>query len=296
MNATPNYDERAIAVAQVVRDVIQPVDIFLFGSRRARGDWRDNSDIDIFTISESEADTKEKYLLGLQAGKAKALEIYGRPVKIDLVRYSPADFHRYRRARTHLTYAALRDGINMNHEPTNDGDRYPHTPPNNWPDVEQRFINYQRQVMAAEVTLEAGLGYEEVGQHFQRCLENALKGFLAYMGYDDGQGNTWLRTHDIGVFTAGSECFCRRPAKPCRQRLLLPDRVRHRCALRGSAGAAARRSRGTVCDQGNRGGDDGIHRKRRRGNFAPVHAAGPEGLTPRAGGPGMPGKDNPRGE
>ena len=198
MSATPNYDERAIAVAQVVRDVIQPVDIFLFGSR-ARGDWREDSDIDIFTISESDAGTKEKYWLGLQAGKAKALEVYGHPVKIDLVRYNPADFHRYRQARTHLTYAALRDGINMNHEPTSDGGRYPHTPPNNWPDVEQRFINYQRQVMAAEVTLEAGLGYEEVGQHLQRCLENALKGFLAYMGYDDGQGNTWLRTHDIGA-------------------------------------------------------------------------------------------------
>ena len=206
MSATPNYDARAIAVAQVVRDVIQPVDIFLFGSR-ARGDWRDDSDIDIFTISESDADTKEKYRLGLQAGKAKALEIYGHPVKIDLVRYSPADFHRYRQARTHLTYAALRDGINMNHEPTNDGDRYPHTPPNNWPDVEQRFINYQRQVMAAEVTLEAGLGYEEVGQHLQRCLENALKGFLAYMGYDDGQGNTWLRTHDIGVLQQAVDGF-----------------------------------------------------------------------------------------
>ena len=206
MSATPNYDERAIAVARAVQDVIRPDDIFLFGSR-ARGDWRDDSDIDIFTISESDAGTKEKYRLGLQAGKAKALEVYGRPVKIDLVRYSSGDFHRYRQARTHLTYAALRDGINMNHEPTNDGDRYPHTPPNNWPDVEQRYINYQHQVMAAEVTLEAGLGYEEVGQHFQRCLENALKGFLAYMGYDDDQGNTWLRTHDIGVLQQAVETF-----------------------------------------------------------------------------------------
>ena len=206
MSATPAYDRRAIAVAQAVGDIIHPIDIFLFGSR-ARGDWQDDSDIDIFTIAESDAATKAKYQLALQAGKAKALEIYGRPVKIDLVRYSPADFHRYRQARTHLTYAALKDGINMNHEPVGDCGLYEETPPDNWPDVEQRFINYQRQVMAAEVTLEAGLGYEEVGQHLQRCLENALKGFLAYMGYDDGQGNTWLRTHDIGVLQQAVEAF-----------------------------------------------------------------------------------------
>lgn len=206
MTAMPNYDRRALAVAQVVGDIIQPVDIFLFGSR-ARGDWRDDSDIDIFTISESDADTKEKYRLGLQAGKAKALEIYGHPVKIDLVRYNPADFQRYRQARTHLTYAALKDGINLNHESAGDGDRYPHTPPNNWPDVEQRFTNYQRQVLLAEMALDAGLGYEEVGHNFQRCLENALKGFLAYMGYCDGQGNTWLRTHDIGVLQRAVEAF-----------------------------------------------------------------------------------------
>ena len=135
------------------------------------------------------------------------LEIYGRPLKIDLVRYSPADFHRYRQARTHLTYAALRDGINLNHEPAADGDLYSHTPPNNWPDVEQRFTKSQRQGLAAQVGLEIGLAYEEVGHNFRHCLGNALKGFLAYMGYDDGQGNTWLRTHDIGVLQQAVEAF-----------------------------------------------------------------------------------------
>ena len=206
MSATPAYDRRAMAVARVVGDVIRPVDIFLFGSR-ARGDWRDDSDIDIFTIAESDAGTKEKYHCALQAGKDKVLAVYGRPVKIDLVRYSLADFHYYRQARTHLTHAALKDGINMNHEPAANSDSYPDTRPNNWPDVEQRFTNYQRQALLAEIALDAGLGYEEVGHNFQRCLENALNGFLAYMKYNDGQRNGWLRTHDIGALQDAARTF-----------------------------------------------------------------------------------------
>ena len=82
MVATPNYDPRAMAVAQVIGDVIRPDDIFLFGSR-ARGDWRDDSDIDVFTIAESDADTKDAYRRALQAGKDKALAVYSEGDAID---------------------------------------------------------------------------------------------------------------------------------------------------------------------------------------------------------------------
>jgi len=198
MNSATNYDVKAILVARSVEKIAAPDDIFLFGSR-ARGDWDDSSDIDIFTIADSKPATKERHRHALNAGQDLALEIYGRPVKIDLVRYSPADFERFRSARTHLTYHALKDGINMNCEPAAHSGRYPEVEPDNRPDVEQRFINYQRQILAAESLLEQGLGYEEVGQQFQRCLENAYKGFLAYLEYDDGAGNAWRRTHSLAV-------------------------------------------------------------------------------------------------
>ena len=201
MKSPANYDVKAILVARSVEKIATPDDIFLFGSR-ARGDWDDASDIDIFTIADSEPATKERHRRALKAGQDRALEIYGRPVKIDLVRYSPADFERFRSARTHLTYHALKDGINMNCEPAADSDRYPEVEPDNRPDVEQRFINYQRQILAAEALLEQWSGYEEVGQQFQRCLENACKGFLAYLEYDDGAGNAWRRTHSLAALQA----------------------------------------------------------------------------------------------
>ena len=201
MNSATNYDAKAILVARTVEEIAAPDDIFLFGSR-ARGDWNDDSDIDIFTIADAEPATKERHRRALKAGQDRTLELYGRPVKIDLVRYSPADFERFRPARTHLTYHALKDGINMNCEPAADSGRYPEVEPDNRPDVEQRFINYQRQILAAESLLEQGLGYEEVGQQFQRCLENACKGFLAYLEYDDGAGNPWRRTHSLAALQA----------------------------------------------------------------------------------------------
>ena len=198
MNSATNYDAKAILVARSVEKIAAPDDIFLFGSR-ARGDWDDASDIDIFTIADAEPATKERHRRALKAGQDRALEIYGHPVKIDLVRYSLADFERFRSARTHLTYHALKDGISMNCEPAAHSGRYPEVEPDNRPDVEQRFINYQRQILAAESLLEQGLGYEEVGQQFQRCLENAYKGFLAYLEYDDGAGNAWRRTHSLAA-------------------------------------------------------------------------------------------------
>ena len=206
MTDSANYDAKAILVARTIEEIATPDDIFLFGSR-ARGDWDDASDIDVFTIADADPATKERHRRALKAGQSRAMELYGRPIKIDLVRYSPADFERLRTARTHLTYHALKDGITMNCEPAAQSDRYPDVEPNNLPDVEQRFINYQRQILAAESLLEQGLGYEEVGQQFQRCLENACKGLLAHLDYNDGAGNSWRRTHSIAVLQVAIRTF-----------------------------------------------------------------------------------------
>ena len=206
MTRASKCDRRALAVAQTIEKIAAPIDIFLFGSR-ARGDWHDASDIDIFTIAERDATTAERYRRALEAGRARARRLYGAPVKIDLVMCSPEEFDYYRQARTHLTYAAFEDGIHMNRDPVGYNDPYGKIAPNNWPDVARRFTNYQRQVRSAKLLLEEGMGYEEVGHFLQRCLENAFKGLLAYLEYDDGEQNAWRRTHSLTVLQKGIRTF-----------------------------------------------------------------------------------------
>ena len=191
------YDRRTVPVVETIWDSIEPVDILRFGSR-ARGDWSNDSDIDILTIADAQPDTKLRNRQALLAGRAKAPAIYGHPVKIDLLRYSPADFEYCRQAKPHLTCSATRDGVSMISEAAGAGNRYEALEPNSWPEVGQRFTNYQRQVLDAENVLAAGLGYEEAGQQMQRGLENARKGFLADLEDDDGQCNEWQGSHEMG--------------------------------------------------------------------------------------------------
>ena len=191
-----------------------------------------------------------------------AIEIYGRPVKIDLVRYTIQDFQHYRQARTHLTYSALKEGINMSGEPTGYGNQYPDTEPNNWPDIEQRFTNYQRQILAAENNLEAGLGYEEVGFHFQRSLENAMKGFLSYMEHDDGEGNAWMRSHSISELQEVVRTFPEGQAALGANDYTFLNDYAIEIPYEGGTRPPARRSGSPAQHHGNRRQHNPVHRTR----------------------------------
>ena len=251
------YDPSALDIARAIVAIVSPDDAFLFGSR-ARGDWTDQSDIDVLTIAEQRHDTRVKYQQALQTGKAMAIEIYGRPVKIDLVRYSLRDFEYYSQARTHLTHSALQEGINMSGEATGYGNQYPDAEPNNWPDIEERFTNYQRQILAAENNLEAGLGYEEVGFHFQRSLENAMKGFLSYMDYGDDE-NAWMHRHSVSELQEVVRTFPEGQARSRSKRLHVPERLRNRNPIRGGPRPPARRGGSSAEHHENRRKHDAVH-------------------------------------
>ena len=196
----PAHDPLGLEVVTEMEQVLQPKDMLFFGSR-ARGDWSEGSDIDAMAIFEDAADGSKNYQAALDAGRAKAKELYADRVAVELVLYSEARFHRLRTARTSVAYNAAREGISVRRRGSEDyGNEYSEPEPDSWPDIEQRFINAQRHMDDAEPGLGAGMSRESVGWQLARPVENNLKGYLAYEGYDDGMAGrweSWTRSHDM---------------------------------------------------------------------------------------------------
>lgn len=197
----PQHDPRALEVVKAMDETLRPKDMLLFGSR-CRGDWNENSDIDALAIFSHEHPGTERYRETLRAGHEKARELYGRTIGVDLAIYSEEKFQRMRQARTHTACNAAREGISMRRRGENEyGNEYPEPEiPDNWPDIDQRFLNAQRHLDDAEGMLELGLSQESVGWQLQHGMENALNGFLSHMNHPEerpGRWDSWTRSHDI---------------------------------------------------------------------------------------------------
>ena len=195
------HDPLALEVVRLMDETLRPMDMMLFGSR-CRGDWTEDSDIDALAIFDGEHPGSENYQETLKIGRAKALELYGHTIGIDLAVYSIEQFDRMRRAKTHMAWNVAREGISMRRRGEDDyGNEYPEPEtPDNWPDIERRYLNAQRHLDDAEGMLEMGLSRESVGWQLQHAMENALKGFLSHMNHPDeerGNWTSWTRSHDM---------------------------------------------------------------------------------------------------
>ena len=184
------HDARARAVAQAVYDAVRPVAVILFGSR-ARGDYRDDSDVDLLVITGDDADDRDIYKGASTAAHEKAREVYGRFTGVDVVQFTEGKFAYYRRARNHVAGQAIRHGVIVSEKPLEPGNQEP----TNWPDVEQRFIVATRNLRGLETMVvhhpPSEAPQEIVGFLTQQSVENALKGWISALGgeYD--------RTHNL---------------------------------------------------------------------------------------------------
>ena len=141
--ASQKADPKAIAVARAVQDAA-PADavIVLFGSR-ARGDYRQRSDIDLMMLvpKRDPSDTETSAHARRIACAAAELE-YGYAMQVDVLQLDHPRFRRCRRAVNHVAYDITRDGIPMTQIPfsaidpnADDDDGYP----DNWPDISERL-------------------------------------------------------------------------------------------------------------------------------------------------------------
>jgi predicted nucleotidyltransferase len=183
-------DAVGLAVARVAQQAAEPDTVILFGSR-ARGDHRENSDVDLLIIY------KDNFI-SPYAGAQKAVREYLKQnppeLTVNIIPISRDKFDHGRRAPNHLAGQALRDGIIMSEDkldqPPQPGDGYP----DYWPDVKERLDLTYRNLEAFDYLLE-GLSHqtEIYGFMGQQAIENALKAWISAVGLE------YRTAHDLTI-------------------------------------------------------------------------------------------------
>ena len=194
----PQYDAKALQVAQLAQGREQADFAVLFGSR-ARGDHHElRSDIDVLLVLPAEPDDAHRQAAEL-AARTAAQAAYGRAVPVQLVWRSLADFRHNRRYTNSLETNAMREGIVMPRDPNH---YHAADYEDDETEYEYEWTNYDNRMWHAESHLEALIIYAAhgndliIGQHAQSALEHGMKALLEAHGV--GQGRGYRNTHDIG--------------------------------------------------------------------------------------------------
>ncbi len=194
-----SYDPQAYTVAQAVHTSLQNLmsldNTVLFGSR-ARGEHRDDSDIDLLLLVPDRQDMNVQrfstfWHMATRAGKQAIQQCYNPTWSggLDLVFYRVSDFQFYRTAPNHMAYSVLQEGIPVDETHWNTlCNQAPHRDPqepntDNWPAI-RRFCQVAYRNLGAMYDLLDGLfaAQENAGFCAQQAIENALKGWISALG------------------------------------------------------------------------------------------------------------------
>ena len=190
-----NCDPRALQVALALHEREQPQATILFGSR-ARGDYEEGrSDIDIIQVNpgvpdQSYKDRATEWVEGI------AQAAYGRPVPVQLVWFSDADFHENARYVNHITTRALLDGVVMSPHPENYRSRYADNLDESeyeymWEDYENRLDHAEQHLRVFQTLDDLGESDLMIAQRAHSALEHAMKAVIA------AHGATYPSTHNL---------------------------------------------------------------------------------------------------
>ena len=182
LRSPPGYpDPDAVAVAWSVCQQVQPMQGYLFGSR-ARGDYDNDSDIDIAIIT---GDRVPKYLrLTIdRIARQAAMALHPSLPVADVSFLTAEEFFSDRVKKNTLANSIAREGTLIMNGNAAAYDEESEEETANWDDVEARAASAQEAVVSLEILVNSGRAPERmVGYAAQQALEHAYKALIAAQG------------------------------------------------------------------------------------------------------------------
>ncbi len=170
-------DATALAVARAAQAAAGPATVVLFGSR-ARGDWRETSDIDMLLIGAEDA---TRPATGDAYGAAREYcTKHGIDLDITLIAMSRGEFERCRRAGQHIAGQSDTYGVVMSGEELEYRSGYEDGYPDHWPETARRIRAAESNLQDYQERVESNHWNQQLmGFAAQQAVENALKGILS---------------------------------------------------------------------------------------------------------------------
>ena len=196
-------DLTGLAAAQAAQEAARPAVVILFGSR-ARGDWREHSDIDLLVIAEGQ-DNARRAAAAAQAG-IDEWELQNRSgLHVDIIPLTRQQFERCRRAKQHIAGQADTYGVVMSGTPLPPQSGYADEYPDHWPATLNRFKNAEVWLRNYNEMVDGDHWHQAMmGMAAQQAVENALKGVLSCLnaatGYSHQLLDTWQKLQGLAQF------------------------------------------------------------------------------------------------
>ena len=178
--AAVKYDPKALAVGQAVLRETGAEDVILFGSR-ARGDYREDSDIDLLLIHPLWQDDNVREKARIAWGVAESF--YGISIPVDVVGFTPGEFHHLRHSINSVAAIAAEEGFTMDGQPagnvySNGDDDYS----NEWTNTGNRCYHAHAHLRTLRRLVEDDEVMIMVGQQAHQAMEHAMKALISAGG------------------------------------------------------------------------------------------------------------------
>ena len=178
--AAVKYDPKAMAVGQAVLRETGAEDVILFGSR-ARGDYREDSDIDLLLIHSGwqADDVKKKARIAWDMAES----LYGISIPVDVIGFTPGEFHHIRHSINSVAAIAAEEGFTMDGQPagnvySSDDEDYS----NEWTNTGNRCYHARSHLHLLRGAIDLDAANIMIGQQAHQTLEHALKALISASG------------------------------------------------------------------------------------------------------------------